>query len=129
MFTENDFNAIYGSKYLSATDLHGEQPRYRIGKVELANLKEKDGSTKRKLAVFFAGQDKPLLLNQTNADRLAQAYGKDGANWIGATIELYTETTSLGEGVRLRPLKRPPVTDPISTGLRPPNDMDEDIPY
>ena len=37
---------------------------------------------------------------------LAGAYGKDRSAWVGTTVELYAEMTSLGkEGVRLRPLK------------------------
>lgn len=106
MTTEFDFDDLYGSKYLSAADLHGKMPRWTLGKVEIRNLPEKDGTMKRKFVVFFAGEDKILVLNKTNAQRLAQAFGKDRTNWIGATVELYAEMTSLGkEGVRLRPLK------------------------
>ena len=46
------------------------------------------------------------MLNKTNAQKLAAAFGKDRTNWIGMSVELYAEMTSLGkEGVRLRPLK------------------------
>ncbi len=101
-----DFDDIYGSKYFSVTDLHGEQPRLKIGKVDVAELKDKDGTTKRKFIVYFAGEEKPLVLNKTNAQKLATSFGKDRSNWIGIIVELYAEMTSLGkEGVRLRPLK------------------------
>ena len=129
MTTETEFDDLYGSKYLSAADLHGEMPRRKIGKVEIVDLKDKDGSTKRKFVVFFAGEDKSLVLNKTNAQRLAQAYGKDRAEWIGAGVELYAEMTSLGkEGVRLRPLRQaaaaaPPATKPAAS------DMNEEIPF
>jgi hypothetical protein len=107
MTTDTDiFDDIYGSKYFSAADLHGEQIRRRIGKVDVTELKEKDGSTKRKFIVYFEGVEKPLVLNKTNAQKLAASLGKDRSKWIGTMVELYAEMTSLGkEGVRLRPIK------------------------
>ena len=69
-------------------------------------LKEKDGSTKRKFVVYFEGVEKALVLNKTNAQKLAAAFGKDHSKWIGMEVELYAEMTGLGkEGVRVRPLK------------------------
>ena len=100
------FDDIYGSKYFSAADLHGNQVRRKIGKVDVIELKEKDGSTKKKFIVYFEGVEKPLVLNKTNAQKLAASYGKDRSQWVGVVVELYAEMTSLGkEGVRLRPLK------------------------
>jgi hypothetical protein len=100
------FNDIYGSKYLSVPDLHGETPRYRIGKVELVdNLKDKDGTTKRRLTVYFDGVEKPLVLNRTNAKKLAEVYTEDHRKWVGVFVDLYDEDTSMGKGIRLRPVK------------------------
>ncbi len=102
----NIFDDIYGSKYFSAADLHGGQLQCRIGKVDVVELKEKDGSTKRKFIVYFDGVEKPLVLNKTNAQKLAASHGKDRHNWVGVMVELYAEMTGLGkEGVRLRLLK------------------------
>jgi hypothetical protein len=112
MSNESDFDDLYGSKYYSASDLHGETPHHRIGKVALAELKEKDGGTKRKYLVYFEGVEKPLVLNKTNAQKLAAAFGKDHSKWIGMEVELYAEMTGLGkEGVRLRPLKPTAASD------------------
>ena len=103
---DDDFDAMYGSKYLSVPDLKGQRPRRTIGKVEVAELKEKDGSTKRKRILYFEGEDKALVLNKTNAVKLAMAFGKESTNWVSARVELYSEMTSLGkEGVRLQPLR------------------------
>ena len=97
---------MYGSKYLGVTDLKGQRPRRTIGKIEVAELKEKDGSTKRKRILYFEGEDKALVLNKTNAIKLAMAFGKESTDWVGARVELYAEMTSLGkEGVRLQPLR------------------------
>ena len=123
MTYETDFDDLYGSKYFSVADLHGERPRRKIGKVDVADLKEKDGSTKKKYLVYFEGEDKPLVLNKTNANKLAQALGKDRTKWTGITCELYGEMTSLGkEGVRLLPLR------PANKPAEPPADGDY-IPY
>ena len=93
-------------EYFSASDLHSETLHRKIGKVDVIELKEKDGSTKRKFAVYFEGVEKALLLNKTNATKLAAAFGKDRSKWIGMEVELYAEMTGLGkEGVRVRPLK------------------------
>ena len=103
---EDDFDAMYGSKYLGASDLKGQRPRHTIGKVDVAELKEKDGTTKRKRIVYFEGEDKALVVNKTNAVKLAMAFGKDSRDWVGARVELYSEMTNLGkEGVRLQPLR------------------------
>jgi hypothetical protein len=106
MSNETDFDDLYGPKYYGTSDLHGETPRRKIGKVDVAELKDKDGSTKRKFLVYFEGVEKPLVLNKTNAQKLAAAFGKDRTKWIGVVVELYAEMTGLGiEGIRLRPLK------------------------
>src|SRR5262249_18336155 len=91
----------------------GSQPRLRIGKIEVAELREKNGSTKRKLVTYFEGQEKALVLNRTNATALANAFGKQYASWVGQAIELFSVPTSFGEGVRVRPLRKPAtVTEP-----------------
>jgi hypothetical protein len=123
---EDEFDLLYGSRYLSADDLKGQRPRRTIGKVEIEDLKQKDGSTKRKFVVFFLEEDKGLVLNVTNAKKLAQAFGKDRTNWAACRVELYSEMTSLGkEGVRLQPLRSVPKAPPPPVA----DDMADEIPY
>jgi hypothetical protein len=125
MTTDNDdFDSLYGSKYLSVPELKGQQPRRKIGKVDVETLKEKDGSTKRKYVVFFDGEDKGLVCNKTNATKLAEAFGKKFADWPGNFVELYSEMTSLGKpGVRVRPLRKP------ATLAQPDRELDDAIPF
>jgi hypothetical protein len=117
---DHEFDDLYGSKYMGAADLSGEVLRREIGKVELVELKDpKDGTAKRKYLAYYKGLDKPLPLNKTNANTLGVAYGKDKSKWVGVTVELYSQMTSLGkEGVRLRTLK--------AAG---PNDMNDTITF
>ena len=123
----DDFDDMYGSKYLGASDLKGQRPRRTIGKVETVDLKEKDGSTKRRRVLYFEGEDKAMVVNKTNATKLAMAFGKEKSEWVGARVELYCEMTSLGkEGVRLQPLRtvaKPPAPKP------PDPEMDDEVPF
>jgi hypothetical protein len=119
----DNFDDIYGSKFLGAADLNGQRKRVKIADTEVDDLREKDGSTKRKYIVWFETEDKALVLNKTNALRLAQAFGKNREDWNGAVIELYSEMTSLGkEGIRLRPVRKPPQQEKPQTPPPPPED-------
>src|SRR4249920_864548 len=101
------FDDLYGSKYFGVPYLKGGQPRRKIGKVDIVELNEKDGTTKKKYAVYFEGEDKALILNKTNALKLAGAFGKDPHRLGRMLVELYAEMTGLGkEGVRIRPLRK-----------------------
>ncbi|WP_316200791.1 MULTISPECIES: hypothetical protein [unclassified Bradyrhizobium] len=126
--TTNDFDALYGSKYLGAADLSGQVIRRKIGLVEQVTLKQRDGMTKRKLAVHFDGCDKALPLNQTNASALAAVLGKDTSKWTGAAVELYTEQTTYGPGVRVRPISAAPSKNEPAPKQTDEFD-DEDIPF
>jgi hypothetical protein len=104
---EDVFDDIYGSKYFGVTDLKDAEPRFKIGKVEVAELREKNGTTKRKYVMLFEGVEKGLVINKTNARKLAEAYGKQSSMWIGQIVQLYAEDTSFGKGVRVRPMRKP----------------------
>ena len=126
---QDDFDAMYGSKYFSVPDLKGQRPRRTIGKVEVAELKEKDGTTKRKRILYLEGADKPLVTNKTNAVKLAMAFGKNSADWVGGRIELYAEMTNLGkEGVRVQPLRSVPKAPPVTPAVTV-DDMADEIPF
>ena len=71
-----EFDELYGSKYFGIADLRGGCPRLKDRKVDVADLREKDGSTKKKYVMYFEGHDKGLVLNKTNALKLADAYPK-----------------------------------------------------
>src|SRR4029450_10163035 len=118
----DDFDDLYGSRYMGSADLKGQTRRAKIGKTDVADFKEKSGATRRKYVLYFEGEDKAMVLNKTNAQKLAQAYGKDRAAWVGQTVELYSETTSFGEGLRLRPLRK------ASTPAQPDDEMSDAIP-
>lgn len=123
MLDEDVFDDIYGSKYFSVADLKDGEPRFKVGKVEVAELREKNGTTKRKYVVLFEGVEKGLVVNKTNAKKLADAYGKQSTNWIGQIVQLYSEDTSFGKGVRVRPLRKP------AAPAKPDPDLDDAIAF
>jgi hypothetical protein len=53
MSDTDEFDDLYGTKYLSAADLKESEPRLKIGKVEVAELRDKSGSTRRKYVVLY----------------------------------------------------------------------------
>ena len=118
-----EFDDLYGSKYFRAADLKGGRLRVKIGKVEVDELREKTGGTKRKLIAFCDGQEKAVVLNKTNAVTLATAFGKQYANWVGHFVELSSVPTSFGEGVSVRPLRK------LATVAEPDSDLDDAIPF
>jgi hypothetical protein len=81
----DDFDSLYGSKYLGVADLKDREPRLKIGKVEVAELTDKSGVSKRKYVMWFEGATKALVINRTNAEEtrrcLRQAAGE--LDWPG----------------------------------------------
>ncbi|MGO9049927.1 MAG: hypothetical protein ACLP19_17105 [Xanthobacteraceae bacterium] len=141
--TAADVDECYGSKFLSAGDLGDRKIRTKIMKVRKESLKQQDGTTKKKIALFFTTLDKPLILNATNKNVLVDSLNGEPAAWIGAEIGLYAELTTFAgkpvKGLRLRVLNKPakatapapnPAThgpDVVDDGWEPSGDFIEDI--
>ena len=93
-------NDIYGSnsQWLKAEDLQGAKP---VVTIESAEVKENtyNGETKKQIVLQFKGKEKQLGLNFTNASRIVELLGtEDYKEWIGASIKLYVDKTTLADG-------------------------------
>jgi hypothetical protein len=100
----------------------------------------------------FVGKKKALVVNKTNAQRIAMMYGNDTDEWIGKSITLYVDIVDFQgkatEAIRIKVRKTAHslngesvdrVPDPISTSSermpQPPTrrapvvDMDDEIPF
>jgi hypothetical protein len=123
---------IYTSSYLKSADLNGQVKRAVIDTVTMETLR--DGT--KKLCAWFKNTDRGLVLNKTNSETLAKAFGDDTDHWSSKRIELFTMTVQgpngLVEGIRVRALgSTPPVKEeppkPVAAGNG--GDFDDDIPF
>lgn len=94
--------------FLFAFDLGGRDIRVVIEKVVQGEVPSAGGKRTKRPVVYFAGKDKPLALNSTNANTIAAIYGHYVESWIGKPITLYPTTTEMAgqtvECIRIRPV-------------------------
>jgi len=84
-----DYTDIYRSSYMKADDLNGRTAKHTI----VGCTAEVVGEDKR-LVLAFSDNDRPLVLNKTNANSLAELYGPETGGWEGKAIKLVPSTTS-----------------------------------
>ena len=129
----------FPSNYLRAADLMGKQIKVVVARVEMENIGDDV-----KPVLYFHGKDKGVVLNKTNANNIALAYGDDTDNWTGAEIILY-ETMVDFQGrsvaaIRVRvpprvPARARPAPAPVQREDAPPptaaplHDDGDDIPF
>ena len=77
-------SAAFPSDYLRAADLQGKPVKLTMSHVEM-----KDIGGYHKPALFFKGTDKGMILNKTNSNNIASAYGDDTDDWTGKEIVLF----------------------------------------
>lgn len=83
-----NFNDMFPSQYFKAADVTTPL-RLVIENVDMADLL--DG--KRKPCLWFAGQEKGLIINITNGLVLKDGYGPDSLGWLGKPVELHCVST------------------------------------
>jgi hypothetical protein len=114
---EEDLEACYGSKFLTATGLGDRKIRTKIARIRKQALKQQGGGTKTKFILSFTTVDKEMVLNVTNKVVLVDALGRKPADWIGAEVGLFTEPTVMAgkatRGLRLRVLNKPSGPAPV----------------
>ena len=115
-----ELSSVFGGDSLKAADLQGREANVTISEV---TMKKFDNGSK--LVIRFAGKQKVLICNKTNANRIAYVYGTNTDNWVGQPITLYVDLVDFQgkptEAIRVRPpLQRAaparPTPDPISSG-------------
>ena len=91
-----NIDSAFPSNYIKASDLGDNQPVVTMREVK----SEAIGRNKEiKPVLYFEGKTKGLVLNKTNAKKIADLVGsKDTEDWPGCKIRLYaTETEFAGE--------------------------------
>ncbi len=91
-----NIDSMFPSKYVKAEDLMNSDVPVRIASVALESVGDGD----QRPVVYFAGMNKGLVLNRTNANRIKGTLGAETSQWVGQTITLYpSETEFRGETV------------------------------
>ena len=97
---------LYPSKFLKGDDIDGET-LVVITKLVFEKMKDEAGQEEEKPVLMFKGVDKGLVLNKTNALRIAEQHGDETDNWPGKRITLTTESvTAFGKtqwAIRVKP--------------------------
>lgn len=97
-------SAAFPSTYLKAADLREQQVKVIIDRVELDEI-----GGEHKPILYFQGKEKGLVLNKTNANVLAQAYGDETESWAGGEVVLFpTMVDFQGRSVEAIRVKVPP---------------------
>lgn len=103
-------NEMYPSRYLSADDIDGDTPAI-IANIKFEKMKDNNGVEQDKPCLYFLRVEKPLVLNKTNAERIASMYGDETDAWAGKKVVLTKEmVTAFGESkwaLRIKPTPPP----------------------
>ena len=97
-----DMSQFFPSTFLKASDLRGQMQRVVISKITETTFKDKNSPTGEKVVpeLHFQGKSKTFTLNVTNRNELMKAFGPDGDQWIGKTIELHPTKTSIAGEIK-----------------------------
>lgn len=77
-------SAAFPSDYLKAADLGGRQIM-----VTMSHVAMNDIGGEPKPILYFDGKEKGIVLNKTNANKIAELFGDDTEDWKGQQIVLY----------------------------------------
>ncbi len=89
-----NIDSAFPSNYLKASDLGDKSPLVTIDRVEVEPI----GRDKEiKPVIYFQGKEKGLVLNKTNAKKIAELAGsKDTEDWAGCQVRIYATETEFG---------------------------------
>lgn len=126
-----NIDSAFPSNYLKASDLGDAQPTVTIERIEVEPI----GRNKEiKPVLYFAGKEKGLVLNKTNAKKIAELTGsKDTDDWSGCQVRIYATETEFGgetvECIRVKAAGKAvkPKSKPVEEELE--ELTDESIPF
>jgi len=109
-----DAEKLKSKKYLRTVDIPMDGLLVTIAGTDQVTLKGRDGSEQDKGTLLLENQ-KPLVLNTTNIDKLIELLGRETDNWAGQKVLLITP---LGEAFgKTQPVLRittPPTIAPVA---------------
>jgi hypothetical protein len=120
---------LFPSKYLQSADAKARQIVTTISYMALEEVGQ-DQNKKKKPVLHFEDQ-KPMVLNRTNAEMLEDAFG-DSDDWPGHRIKIFCVRTQFQgktvDGLRIEPIKPKPapkdeLNDELPGDLKPTDDF------
>ena len=97
----------FPSEYLKASDLQGRNVRVIVDHVEMRDIGDD-----HKPVLFFQGKDRGLVLNKTNGNNIAIAYGDEMDEWSGKELILYEAMVDFqGRSVAAVRVRAPAIKD------------------
>lgn len=107
-------SAMFPSKYLKASDI--PDGREAHVKVDVVHLELMEQTGEEKPVCYFLDREKCLVLNQTNAKTIGDAFGDDTEEWHGKSVVLFSTTTNFGGRmvpcIRVRVPRQAPAEQP-----------------
>ena len=94
-----DVRELYPSRFLAAFDLRGKTVTVEIDRLTLEEMfVPGEQEMTHKPVLWFAGKQKGLVLNKTNALAVASHHGPDTEAWQGRSVQLYpTQIRAFGK--------------------------------
>src|SRR5687768_515355 len=128
--TANDFDSLYGSKYLSAANVE-EDFQSSIVDVTTQSFEQNGEKPRVKALLWLVEEERPLVLNKTNAGALGAAYGKAFSAWIGKKVVIRKEVVNYGgkqvDALRVYPERKRPAPRRMPEAGGPDDVVDEAI--
>jgi hypothetical protein len=123
-----NINEAFPSKYLKASDLQGAEPVVTMSHVEFEPVGQKK---EMKAVLYFAGKEKGLVLNKTNANKITELTGTAiTEEWEGQKIRLFaTETQFAGDTVdciRVKAVAKAKMQSMTKPAVPPPTEAEDD---
>lgn len=114
-------DSAFPSKHLKSSDLNGQRVAVRMNYVEMQKVGDDN-----KPVLYFQGKEKGMVLNKTNSNTIAAAYGNDTDQWAGHAIEIFEADVEfqgkMTKGLRVSIPRRHGTQAPLNT---PPQQHDE----
>lgn len=125
------------SKYLKRSDLdeHDGERVVTIVKIGQGNIAKDDEAPELKWMIRFKEFGKPMVLNTTNIQLIAQATGSDDTDdWIGKQVILYDDPNvsyggKLTGGLRIKRAKSGKAAPPAPREPGADDDLESDVPF
>lgn len=119
-------NSAFPSTYIAASDLRGAAVNVTIREVKIEQVGR---DRENKPVVYFEGKQKGMVLNKTNARKIANLVGSmDTEDWVGCQVAIFpTETEFGGETVECIRVKAAAVARP-ARAAKPQDDAFESAP-